>query len=60
MSTDLGEVKDNLDPGISIEIAVGTGGIKLFSTEKKIWLDNEGADKLIDLLKQAKFINGGG
>jgi len=59
MSTNLGEVKDILNQKLTIEVAVGSAGIKLFSSEKKIWLDNEGTEKLIELLEEAVFINGG-
>lgn len=53
MSTELGEVKDHLHPTESIEVAWGTGGIRLFSTVNKIWLDEQGVKDLIKLLEIA-------
>lgn len=53
MSTELGEVKDCLDNRMIIEVALGMGGIHLFSTEKKIWLDKKGVERLIELLRLA-------
>ena len=51
MSTEIGEVKDILKPEqYSIEVATGTGGIRLFSTARKIWIDEEGAEELKFLL----------
>ena len=53
MSTELGEVLDVLDDKRSIEVAIGTGGIRLLSTTNKIWIDYIGAEKLISLLESA-------
>ena len=53
MSTELGEITDCQDDTLSIEVAMGVGGIRLFSSEKKIWLDCDKAKKLIELLEEA-------
>jgi hypothetical protein len=55
MSTEIGIVRDCLRQEDSIEIAIGTGGIRLFSTQNKIWLDDEGVSELIELLEVAKL-----
>lgn len=54
MSTDIGEVEDALDPMLKIEVAIGTGGIRLFSSERKIWLDKKQAGRLVVLLETAR------
>ena len=57
MSTELGEVRDCIRPDeYSVGVALGTGGIRLFSNVNKIWLDVEGANELIELLETAVFI----
>ena len=54
MSTEIGKVNDVINHELNIEVAFGTGGIRLFSTENKIWIDKKGADELIELLETAK------
>ena len=55
MSTEYGKVIDALDKDQSIEVATGTGGIRIFSTVNKIWLTPEGTEELVDLLRTAYF-----
>ena len=53
MSTEIAEIVDCLKPEYSIEVATGTGGIRLFSTVNKIWIDVKGAKLLIKALETA-------
>jgi hypothetical protein len=50
MSTEHGDVKDALHPEFSIEVADTNGRIRLFSSVNKIFLDEAGANHLLDLL----------
>jgi hypothetical protein len=52
MSTDIGMVHDWTSPDDTIQVWVGGNGVCLFSSEQKIWLDQEGATKLIELLEE--------
>ena len=53
MSSEFGKVSDNLDEKNYIEIGSGSGGIKILSTQKKIWLSVEGAKRMKALLDTA-------
>jgi hypothetical protein len=50
MSTEVGEVQDALDPDLTIEVSTASNLIRLFSSEKKIFLNEKEANKLVDLL----------
>ena len=60
MSTELGEVKNCVHPEESIDVAVGTGGIRIMSTCPKMWLDEDGVNKFIEFLETAKQMKGYG
>lgn len=55
MSTEYGNVFDALHPKENIEVATGTGGIRLISTTNKIWLSPAGVKELIVLLSTAYY-----
>jgi hypothetical protein len=55
MSTEWGEVPDAVRPrDISIEVATNYGLIRLFSSQKKVFLDKKGLQKLRELLDIAE------
>lgn len=57
MSTEFGKIEDALNEKESIEVALGTGGIRSVSTQKKIWLTSDNAEKLRELLYEAILFN---
>lgn len=65
MSTELGEVDDCLNPDYFLEVALGTGGVRIVLARRskgrrwgrvsyaKVWLDEPGVDALRNLLDVA-------
>jgi hypothetical protein len=48
MSTEIADIHDALEPEFTIEIAVSSPYVRLFSTERKIWLNKEGVHNLLE------------